>query len=56
VRSASEAQAVFCRRRHHPTSPPLAKIRPGQARTPETHASHGVLTVEGQHACKRVGD
>src|SRR5205823_4031540 len=24
-----EAQAIFCRRRHQPRRPPLAKIRPG---------------------------
>jgi hypothetical protein len=44
-----------------PPSPPAEKAtaRQDQARqasTPETHASKGVLTVEGQHACKRVGD
>src|SRR5262249_51939693 len=28
---APEAQALFCRRRHQPRRPPLAKIRPGSA-------------------------
>jgi hypothetical protein len=27
---ASEAQAIFFRRRHQPRRPPLAKIRPGR--------------------------
>ena len=27
--SEPEAQAVFCRRRHQPSRPPPAKIRPG---------------------------
>jgi hypothetical protein len=29
VRIAPDAQAIFCRRRHQPRRPPLAKIRPG---------------------------
>src|SRR5262249_44132901 len=29
VRVAPEAQALFCRRRHQASRPPLAKIRPG---------------------------
>jgi hypothetical protein len=29
-RIAPEAQAIFCRRRHQPRRPPLAKIRPGK--------------------------
>jgi len=29
VRVAPDAQAIFCRRRHQPRRPPLAKIRPG---------------------------
>jgi hypothetical protein len=33
VNVAPEAQAVFCRRRHQPSRPPLAKIRPGHAST-----------------------
>src|SRR5207253_2475351 len=27
---ALDAQAAFCRRRHQPRSPPLAKMRPGR--------------------------
>jgi hypothetical protein len=27
---AREAQAIFCRRRHQPSRPPLAKSRPGR--------------------------
>jgi hypothetical protein len=32
VRIAAEAQAIFCRRRHQPSRPPLANSRPGEAR------------------------
>jgi hypothetical protein len=33
VRVAPEAQALFCRRRHQPSRPPPAKIKPGSPAT-----------------------
>jgi hypothetical protein len=39
-----------------PDQPAARQDQAGQARTPETHASKGVLTVNGQHTCKLVGD
>jgi hypothetical protein len=42
-RRASDAQATFFRRRHQPSTPPLAKIRPG---SPEPAMGPG--TAEGE--------
>jgi len=30
IEGRRDAQAIFCRRRHQPRRPPLAKIRPGR--------------------------
>jgi hypothetical protein len=50
-----DVQALFCRRRHQPRRPPLAKIRPGLGNTITVPKSKSVLTIEGQHAlCKLV--
>ena len=45
--SEPEAQAIFCRRRHQPRRPPLAKIRPGSP-APTMGAGHA-------HAVERKG-
>jgi hypothetical protein len=42
----SEAQAIFCRRRHQPIRPTLAKIRPGLL----VPKGKSVLALPGQHA------
>ena len=50
-----EAQAIFCRRRHQPSTPPLAKIRPGiPAPAPQWPALKAVrLSGGGAHADSR---
>jgi len=48
-------QALFFRRRHQPTRPALAK-RSGQEGRHGDGAKESVLTVEGQHAGRLVGD
>jgi hypothetical protein len=44
VNVAPEAQVVFCRRRHQPTRPQLAKIRPGcNVQRPFYRALHSLV-------------
>ena len=50
--SEPEAQAVFCRRRHQPRRPPLAKIRPG---SPAPTMGAGTLTPSSEKAALNVG-
>jgi MFS family permease len=48
VRIAPQAQAIYCRRRHQPRRPPLAKIRPGRKFVPPAR--------EGSVASLRLDD
>jgi hypothetical protein len=48
ARWMQSVQAIFCRRRHQPRRPPLAKIRPGSpapAIEPGTGAAHGFVKI-----------
>jgi hypothetical protein len=43
VRVAPEGQALFCRRRHQPSRPPPAKIKPGSPAPAMRPGTAGVL-------------
>ena len=53
VRIALDAQAIFFRRRHQPSRPPLAKIKPG---SPVPTLGMGTDTVAGSNTVTLVGD
>src|SRR2546430_1503157 len=51
VRDAPDVQAAFCRRRHQPSRPPLARIRPG---SPAPAIGPGTVTSETAEAVMLV--